>query len=237
MPSTLTVGSTGREVGELHQALVEAGLPVAVADLSTTTYGASTANCVASYQASHGFVADGVCGPGTWESLLYADKNAIPTNWKIGPTHKFIAPVIAKAVDLVGTAEVPPGSNRSELIDAWNKSAGLPLGRPWCASFATNVYAACPKNPYKIPLGSAYKLHEWGKKNKSSILNIGTAIAGDIFVILRGDAHGHVGIVTADLGSSVATIEGNVGNSVKKLIRKKEDLTVFVRPLGIGLTV
>jgi hypothetical protein len=160
-----------------------------------------------------------------------------PPGWKMGPLHPDVRPTMEQALSLVGTVEQPPGSNRGPIIDALNKNAGIPVGSPWCAAFATGMYRQSPKNPFKKGIGSAYGIADWGKKQKCTVETKDTAMGGDILVILRGDGHGHVGLVACDLGDRVATIEGNSGNAVKQLIRKKADLAMFVRPLGLSLKV
>jgi hypothetical protein len=220
----------------LQQALVEAGMHIDNAELSSSSYGPSTAAAVAEYQHAHGLGSDGVCGPKTWASLNESVADDGPFGWKVGACTPDVQPVIDQAACLVGTIEEPPGSNRGPVIDALNKAAGIPLGSPWCAAFATGMWHYSPKNPFTKSIGSAYGVRDWGKKNNRVVPNTGKAEPGDIFVILRDNAHGHVGIVAADLGDKVATIEGNSGNSVKKLFRKKADLACFVRPLGLAVS-
>jgi len=236
MPSTLKLGSTGPDVGALHQALIEAGASIDPTELSKVSYGPSTYSAVAAFQAANGLTPDGICGPKTWRVINEGDvaENG-PPGWRLGPLHPDVAPVLNKAVSLVGMIEQPLGSNRGPMIDLWNKAAGIPVGSPWCAAFATGMYASSPKNPFSKGLGSAYKVSDWGKSQKCAVDAKGVSVGGDIFVILRGDGHGHVGLVACDLGDAVATVEGNAGNAIKKLVRKKSDLTVFVRPLGLAL--
>jgi peptidoglycan hydrolase-like protein with peptidoglycan-binding domain len=234
--TTLNIGSSGTEVGQLQQVLIEAGIHINNDELQKQIYGQSTADAVKSYQTAHGLTADGVVGPKTWASFNSASADDGPFGWKVGTLPPDVDPVIKQALCLVGTVEVPPGSNRGVEIDKLNTAAGIPLGSPWCAAFATGMWQHSPKKPFG-PMGSAFKVKDWGDHHKASVANTGVAQPGDIFVILRADGHGHVGLVTCDLGDSVATVEGNAGNAVKKLIRKKADLVCFVRPLGISLGV
>lgn len=236
MPSTLKLGSTGPDVGALHQALIEAGASIDPTELSKVSYGPSTYSAVAAFQAANGLTPDGIVGPKTWRVINEGDvaENG-PPGWKLGPLHPDVAPVLTKAVSLVGMVEQPLGSNRGPMIDLWNKAAGIPVGSPWCAAFATSMYRESKRNPFTKPMGSTYKIVDWAKANKRTVEPRATAMGGDIFAILRGDGHGHVGLVACDLGDRVATIEGNAGNAIKKLVRKKSDLTVFVRPLGLAL--
>lgn len=49
---------------------------------------------------------------------------------------------LARAAGYIGTAEMPPGSNRGTLIDGWNVGAGVPVGSAWCMSFIHGMYRA-----------------------------------------------------------------------------------------------
>lgn len=48
---------------------------------------------------------------------------------------------LARARRYLGTKENPPNSNRGTHIDRWNAMAGVPMGTPWCSSFATGMFA------------------------------------------------------------------------------------------------
>lgn len=238
MPATLKIGSTGSDVSALQQMLLEAGYGIDATELSRASFGSTTATAVIQFQQANGLTSDGIVGPKTWAELMDGGgASQGPAGWKMGALAVDVKPVMDKALSLVGTVEQPPGSNRGPQIDQWNKAASIPVGSPWCAAFATGMYAYSPKNPFQKGIGSAYKVSEWGKKQKCVVESKGVSMGGDIFVILKGDGHGHVGLVACDLGDRVATIEGNAGNAVKQLIRKKADLAMFVRPLGLSLKV
>lgn len=238
MPATLKIGSTGSDVGELQQMLIEAGCSIDGVELKKLSFGVSTAAAVSSFQLANGLTPDGIVGPRTWSVLMRGDTSQSgPPGWQMGPLAADVKPVMEKAMSFVGMIETPPGSNRGPIIDELNLQASIPLGSPWCAAFATGLYRQSPKNPFKTGIGSAYKISEWGKKQKCVVESKGASMGGDIFVILKGDGHGHVGLVACDLGDKVATIEGNAGNAVKQLIRKKADLAMFVRPLGLSLKI
>lgn len=63
--TTLRYGSTGDSVKTLQSALNRAGYNVTVDGV----FGANTAKAVKAFQQKHGLLADGVCGPKTWDKL------------------------------------------------------------------------------------------------------------------------------------------------------------------------
>ena len=94
-------------------------------------------------------------------------------------------------------------------------------------------------HPFKEYFGGPSAAEKWAK-------NLGTleraragykALPGAIFTMGRGGSGsdptvavgaGHIGMVIADDGNHIITIEGNVSNSVKSLRRRKTDLRYFM---------
>jgi hypothetical protein len=226
-------GEKGVHVGVLHQMLIEAGESLDQSEITSLMFGESTDSAVKAYQKAHGLTADGVVGPKTWATLDDSGPTDAPPGWRLDAVLPDIQPVIDAALSLVGVVESPPGSNRGPQIDKINLTCGLPLGSPWCSAYATGMWMNCALKPFKKPIGGVYTLREWGKKRKVLLPATAVAQPGDLFIIMRGDGHGHTGIVTADMGELFCTIEGNAGNAVKKLIRAKKDIVGFVRPLGM----
>ena len=230
---TLKKGDKGVDVGVLQQMLIEAGESLDSSETSVLVFGVSTDAAVKVYQKSHGLTSDGVVGPKTWATLNGSAPSDAPAGWKLDPVKPEIEPVMTAALALVGVVEVPPGSNRGPEIDKINMKCGLPLGSPWCSAYATGMWMNCASKPFKSPIGGVYTLQDWAKKKKMYLPSNSVVQPGDLFLIIRGDGHGHTGIVTADMGELFCTVEGNAGNAVKKLIRAKKDMVGFVRPLGL----
>ncbi len=237
METVLHKGSDGFDVGRLQQALVEVGEPIAQEELSAQYYGTTTEAAVRQYQAAHGLTVDGVVGEHTRHALSGShDKSFIAEGWhcRITEARPALRNMLKQAVDLIGTAETPLGSNRGPLIDGWNLAAGIPLGSPWCASFASSMYQlVTSEKPHLMPiLGSAHKIAAWGRLRDLLVPATESVLPGDLGVILRGDGHGHVVILCSDLGGGrFASVEGNSGNATRGLIRDRSVFAVVVRPL------
>jgi hypothetical protein len=79
---------------------------------------------------------------------------------------------------------------------------------------------------------SALKFRDWGAAHGRTLGASVMPSAGDVFLILRGDLHGHVGLVaglTPD--GRMLTIEGNTGNAVRGLVRARTAVTAVLRPI------
>jgi hypothetical protein len=122
----------------------------------------------------------------------------------------------------IGTKEHPDGSNRTRLGErfGWN-------GVKWCA--ITQVvclrdagFHEVPKNASAWGLGAKLcTLKGWRKVSATDIR------AGDIVVF----QFSHIGFCEARKSRTVKrTIEGNVGNAVKRLIRSSSSIKYGVRP-------
>lgn len=231
MSTVLRQGDIGPEVGEIQQALIEAGYSISSMELAGKIFGPTTIAAVASYQRSHGLSPDGVVGDRTRAALSGAgDANFTAPGWKLDVEDPKVKPVLEKAASYIGTVEAPAASNRGPLIDQWNLAADIPLGSPWCAAFATGMFAFAPGgSPIGRPLGSVLKVHDWAVKNNRIVAD---AKPGDIGLIVRDVTHGHAVIITADLGGgNLATVEGNSGNAVRGLIRERASFAYIVRPM------
>jgi hypothetical protein len=109
------------------------------------------------------------------------------------------------------------------------------LGAPWCGAFACWVVknsGALPED--KLPKSgfSNNWIDIWAKKN-SDIVQVfhkgadsGGLQRGDIIVRRKvGDSSGHVSIVTkANADGTFETVDGNYGNSVKKVTGRRQNL-------------
>lgn len=229
-------------VGTIHQALVEAGESVDAAELASGLYGPSTELAVRDFQAhhvdrnGHALQVDGVCGPSTLWALQHpnggVNRCAAP-GWRCEPSQEreAVRPVLEAAVGEIGNIEQPDGSNRGPRIDLYTAPD---LGIPWCAAFASWCFAKAESGSPFGRILSALKMRDWAVAN-GRVLGAGALPqAGDVFVILRGDLHGHVGIVAGLTPEArIYTIEGNSGNAVRGLIRDRLAVTCVVRPIPL----
>jgi hypothetical protein len=88
--------------------------------------------------------------------------------------------------------------------------------------------------PWEHPVGSAYKLMQWGLRRNRAVPATSRLRIGDVFIIMRGNFRGHVGLIVAVLEDGrVCTIEFNAGNAVRGLIRNPHDFTLVVRPVQV----
>jgi Putative peptidoglycan binding domain/CHAP domain len=233
MSDILRSGASGTAVGELQQALIEAGWVISGMECAATLWGPTTDAAVRGFQRAAGLTVDGVVGPKTRAVLLgAADGSYVSAGWRFDAGIASVAEVLRQAVGAIGVAETPPGSNRGAMIDAWNTAAGLPLGSPWCAAFATGMFRfAAGGNPFGKPLGSALKVREWGRARARVVAAAG-ARPGDVLVLMRDGVHGHVALVSARVDRDrVATVEGNAGNAVRGMLRDLAAADAVVRPV------
>ena len=118
------------DVAAIQHALAGLGIPVP----ETGLYDGATAAAVRLYQ-SRSFDSrrrplqvDGSVGPNTWGALFGVET----LHAGISPAKGVTAGALAAASGEVGALEDPPGSNRGARIEAFQRSAGVSPGNPWC---------------------------------------------------------------------------------------------------------
>jgi hypothetical protein len=136
-----------------------------------------------------------------------------------------------------GVQEVPPGSNAGPDVEKYLRAVGLPPGKPWCAAFVSWAV--------REAMLTAGGPHRWrGSGLVTALLELNQALAvvlpqaGDVFIHLGDDGHGHCGFVTgvSPMGG-LATLEGNTdragsrtGGSVMHQNRPGGYASAFLRP-------
>lgn len=126
------------------------------------------------------------------------------TQWAeaIATLHPARHHIITRALSQVGVTELPLGSNRSPLIDAWLDRCNVQRGNPWCAAFASWCLGDGTACAGAVRLGESFArpVEVW---------------PGDL-MWYRTDrrGHGHIGIVIGVGRLEVMTVEGNVDSRV-----------------------
>lgn len=244
MLTMLFLGSAGPEVEVLHQMLVEQGYDVGEDEWSEPrTFGPSTEVAVRHFQQTHldegrrHLKADGSVGPRTWWALEHpsgGDQDSHLTD-SIGPSQTPSNAVAAAALDAAwgelrkNVREVPDGSNRGPDVDVYTGMAGKGYdvnfcGPPWCAYFASWCFSHAPGGSPFGRQGMAQAIVAYCERHvpRSVVRPLvpGESLAGrirpgDVGVLLNGQVHGHVVLISAVQGSDTWTVEGNSGNRVR----------------------
>lgn len=141
------------------------------------------------------------------------------------------APWLGYALQFDGLKEIP-GSRHNDQIVEWGQQSGITWWNndddAWCAVFVNGCLVNAGYPSTKSALARSFSGYAgefegvgYGKELDPS----DTLPPGTIIVMPRGRMpFGHVAIVIEDLGNSVATINGNVSNMVKRSTYKKSDI-------------
>lgn len=161
--------------------------------------------------------------------------------------------VLQEAVRWFGLREIPKGSNGGPEIgpitaDFVRPGEALP---PWCALAVSHWLkqglgaASWADTPLGFRNASALAFGRWGEKHARLLPPEGPAPAGSIFVMYRDgsgsdaagqrgsgaakwDGTGHTGLVLADLGDRVLSLDGNVSDRCWTATRPKSRLLGYV---------
>jgi hypothetical protein len=191
-------------------------------------FGNDTLNAVKLFQARHTDLhgrpleIDGEVGSDTW-GALFGRKSIHTSPPQI--SRGLMAKVLEVAAGEIGVLENPPGSNRGERVEQYQRSVGIDRGEPWCVAFIYFCFATAAKalsrgNPMQTAgcrTGSVLEL--WNQARQASKVRVvlseralddpALVKPGMIFVISTGGGHGHVGLVSNVIGNRLETIEGN----------------------------
>lgn len=206
-------------------------------------FGASTADAVELFQTRHTdihglpLVVDAEVGSDTWGALFGSETvhESDPV-----PDDKLLAEVLDVAAEEIGVLEKPPGSNRGERVDEYERSAGIDFGEPWCVAFvffcfeqaAAALEISNPMVDENCKTGGVLDL--WNRAREASkVATVEHDAAlddpsrvkpGMIFIISTGGGNGHAGLVARIIGNQLETIEGNTNDG-----GSREGIGVFRR--------
>ncbi|MDD5199089.1 MAG: peptidoglycan-binding protein [Terrimicrobiaceae bacterium] len=205
-------------------------------------FGSNTADAVELFQMRHTTLngdpleVDGIVGSETWGALFGRDTvHASPA----APDEPLLAKVLEVAAGEIGTMEKPPGSNRGERVEMYQRGVGIGPGDPWCAAFVYYCFATAAKSlGAKNPLlekacrtGCVLTLWNLARANGVPTITRDEALddpsrvkPGMIFILSTGGGQGHTGLVARVSGNRVETIEGNTNDG-----GSREGIGVFRR--------
>lgn len=245
--------SRGRAVQKAQRALNAKGFGPLTAD---GVFGRLTEEAVIQFQQSENLDADGLVGPAT-RAALFAEQEPPPPEDAQGELSLLLSgtlPAIAvcgEAIRWLGVAEDPPGSNRVQGLtngyaDHWHiPFSGQEPAYPWCAIAVCQWIrrglglGGWDTTPFGKWFGGVWQIRNWAEEHGCLYdASDHTPRSGEVFLMSRAGSSsdpsratraGHCGLVLADRGDYVITIEGNTKNAVRSLSRKKSSLESFVR--------
>ncbi|MFN8224937.1 MAG: CHAP domain-containing protein [Gaiellales bacterium] len=135
---------------------------------------------------------------------------------------------VALAAGEIGVAEEPSGSNDGARISDYRAADGSHAGMPWCATFvswaAKSVGAPIGDNGQGY--ASVADIEAWGRRTGRFVPVTSEPRPGDI--VLYGSRH--VGFVeSVGPGDHITTVEGNHGDRVARVDRRRSEITGYVR--------
>ena len=205
-------------------------------------FGDDTFNAVALFQTRHTDLdgdpleVDGEVGSNTWGALF--GRATVAASLAVAE-NEVLARVLEVAAGEVGVLEDPPGSNRGERVEQYQRGVGVDPGEPWCVAFvffcfATAAQALGVDNPMvtkRTKTGSVVELWNLARANGVNTITHDEALddpsrvqPGMVFIISTGGGHGHTGLVTRVAGGKLETIEGNTNDG-----GSREGIGVFRR--------
>tara|TARA_R110000824_G_scaffold53670_1_gene148392 strand:+ start:181 stop:903 length:723 start_codon:yes stop_codon:yes gene_type:complete len=159
--------------------------------------------------------------------------------------------VCEEAIRWLGVTEDPPGSNRIQGLtngyaDHWHiRYDEEEPAYPWCAIAVSQWMrqglglGGWDTTPFGKWFGGVWQIRKWADERGSLYGASGhDSASGEIFLMSRTGSFsdpsrttraGHCGLVLADHGDRIITIEGNTSNGVRSMTRKKSAIESFVR--------
>lgn len=237
-------GMKGPEVGQLQQGLLEGGYDIAKSELTGAYFGNTTDLALRDFQANHvdqdhkALKPDGVYGAKTaWAIQHQKDSSkALKTHTAEGWLNQRSAalaalwPVLDEAIGDLGVSEQPDGSNNGPALAKFKTE-----GRPWCALAVSYWYSKLQGGSPFGTRASVYSIRDWALPRNAVLHPSEEAQPGDLMLILRTGGKGHIGLIVGvkrdETGEFLSTVEGNTSNAVRGVVRRRDLVSMVVRPL------
>lgn len=183
---------------------------------------------------------DGIVGPKTWGALFGPRSltGSPPVFPSPAPATNLVQALLQTAADEVGVLESPPGSNRGARVEEYQRRVGSwAVGQPWCMSFVYWCFDEAAKRASvanRVPK-TAGVINAWNLTQnlggpvravpvREALEDLSLVKPGMAFFLRTSGAHGHTGLVVANLNGLLETIEGNTNNG-----GSREGIGVFRR--------
>lgn len=131
--------------------------------------------------------------------------------------------LVVRALADDGLTEMPPGSNRSPVIDEYLRDVGSPVGSPWCAAALAAWWRDCGAEIPPQYAGSAQQWHLWAIRTHRFTV---TPQPGYAVLYGTGGRADHVGLVTR-----LTPIELNVEANTSATGYSREGVACFQKPV------
>ena len=151
---------------------------------------------------------------------------------QVSMTGQRVQDALRLAESQIGVREAS-GHNDGARINTYRN--GKANGAAWCASFVSWCYGRGQGKDNSKTFGYDASSQNIRKKAEKAGFykkaNTGyTPKAGDLVIWNNGDGTGHIGIVVkANADGTIETIEGNCGDAVKRVKRKRQGIDGFVQ--------
>lgn len=113
--------------------------------------------------------------------------------------------IVKRALLDIGICEIPPGSNRSRVIDDYNRRAGAPAGSYWCAAA---VHAWWQDAGAAVPESGPAGCDEWMRWAKKTGRWSATPAPGAAVVYGKPTDANHIGVIVR-VDPVLLSVEGN----------------------------
>lgn len=224
----VALGSHGGQVGHVHQRLIEMGYTIAADEIAAAAFGPSTLNAIRTFQGQQGLDADGIVGIQTSHRLDHPRLDTrYPFGWRYdrSSVHSELVRVTDAAVHDLWRKEDPDGSNDGPELAKFRTH-----GAPWCALAISTWFSyldgGCPFGR----LASTVDVLKWALERERVVEEVRP---GDLWMRRRSETRGHIALVVTVLDEGrLCCVGGNEGNRVAPSIRRREDATAIIRPVG-----